>query len=179
MAGWFAQYYLRRCHPYLTSSADREREREGGSERASERARERERARTRARTPALCTRAPPHGAPSLRHTGRETRPRDAAAPHTSPPGSLVCIGVGQHVVVNAAVALAALPVPWHRRVGATPGSIPNITVGRAERASEPGTEGERERESERESERATTCDLSASQHTQMMPCARVHADTTR
>ena len=130
-------------------------------------------------TPALCTRAPPHGAPSLRHTGRETRPRDAAAPHTSPPGSLVCIGVGQHVVVNAAVALAALPVPWHRRVGATPGSIPNITVGRAERASEPGTEGERERESERESERATTCDLSASQHTQMMPCARVHADTTR
>jgi hypothetical protein len=68
-------------------------------------------------TPALCTRAPPHGAPSLRHTGRETRPRDAAAPHTSPPGSLVCIGVGQHVVVNAAVALAALPVPWHRRVG--------------------------------------------------------------
>ena len=78
-----AQYYLRRCHPYLTSSADREREREGGSERPSERARERERARTRARTPALCTRAPPHGAPSLRHTGRQTRPRDAAAPRLS------------------------------------------------------------------------------------------------
>ena len=41
-------------------------------------------------TPALCTRAPPHGAPSLRHTGRETRPRDAAAPHTSPP-RLTCV----------------------------------------------------------------------------------------
>ena len=41
-------------------------------------------------TPAFCTRAPPHGAPSLRHTGRETRPRDAAAPHTSPP-RLTCV----------------------------------------------------------------------------------------
>jgi hypothetical protein len=35
-------------------------------------------------------------------------------PTPRPPGSLVCIGVGQHAVVNAAGALAALPVPWHR-----------------------------------------------------------------